>query len=35
MVECWNNGIMGLGILQYWVTGNMHLEDKVKIDNIL
>jgi hypothetical protein len=23
MVECWNNGIMGLGIMQYWVNGKI------------
>ncbi len=29
MVECWNIGKMGLGILQYWVNGKIRLDDKV------
>jgi hypothetical protein len=29
MVECWNIGKMGLGILQYWVNGKIRLGDKV------
>jgi hypothetical protein len=29
MVECWNIGKMGLGILQYWVNGKIRLADKV------
>jgi hypothetical protein len=30
MVECWNNGIMGSGIMQYWVNGKIFVEDKIK-----
>jgi hypothetical protein len=29
MVECWNIGKMGLGKLQYWINGKIHLDDKV------
>jgi len=35
MVECWNIGKMGLGILQYWVNCRIWLDDKVKNDKIL
>jgi hypothetical protein len=28
MVECWNIGKMGLGILQYWVNGKIRPGDK-------
>jgi hypothetical protein len=35
MVECWNIGKMGLGILQYWVNGKIVLRIKSKMDNIL
>jgi hypothetical protein len=27
MVECWNNGKLGLGILQGWVDGKILLDD--------
>jgi hypothetical protein len=30
MLECWNNGIMGSGIMQYWVNGKICVEDKIK-----
>jgi hypothetical protein len=30
MVECWNNGIMGSGIMQYWVNGKICVDDKIK-----
>ncbi|RZB38182.1 MAG: general secretion pathway protein A [Desulfobacteraceae bacterium Eth-SRB2] len=30
MVECWNIGIMGSGIIQYWVNGKICVEDKIK-----
>jgi hypothetical protein len=29
MVECWNIGKMGLGILKYWVNGKIRFDDKV------
>jgi hypothetical protein len=29
MVEYWNIGKMGLGKLQYWINGKIHLDDKV------
>jgi hypothetical protein len=29
-VECWNNGIMGFGIMQYWVNGKKYADDKIK-----
>ena len=28
-LECWNNGIMALGILYCWVNGNIHLDDTI------
>jgi hypothetical protein len=31
MLECWNIGKMGLGILKYWVNGKIRLDDKFKI----
>jgi hypothetical protein len=30
MMECWNIGKVGLGILQYWVNSKIQLYDKVK-----
>jgi hypothetical protein len=30
MVECWNNGIMGFGIMQYWDNGKTSIGDKIK-----
>jgi hypothetical protein len=30
MVECWNIGIMGLGILQYWVNSENRHDLKLK-----
>jgi len=30
MMECWNNGIMGSWIMQYWVNGKMCVDDKIK-----
>jgi hypothetical protein len=35
MLECWSTGIMGLGLLQYWVNGKIFHDDKFKIDDIL
>jgi len=35
MVECWNNGIMGSGIMQYWVNGKICVDDKIEMANIL
>jgi hypothetical protein len=29
-VECWNNGIMGFGIMKYWVNGKKCVDDKIK-----
>jgi len=29
-LECWNNGIMGSGIMQYWVNGKICFDDKIK-----
>jgi len=28
MVECWNIGRMGLGILLYWVNAKIRFDDK-------
>jgi len=30
MLECWNIGIMGSGIMQFWVNGKICVEDKIK-----
>jgi len=30
MLECWNAGKMGFGILDRWVNGNNRLDDKIK-----
>jgi len=30
MMECWINGIMGSGKMQYWVNGKMCVDDKIK-----
>ncbi|PLX52561.1 MAG: hypothetical protein C0611_07840 [Desulfobacteraceae bacterium] len=30
MLECWNNGIMGSGIMQFGVNGKICVEDKIK-----
>jgi len=35
MVECWNDGIMGSGIMQCWVNGKICVDDKIKMANIL
>lgn len=35
MVEYWNIGEMGLGILQYWIHSKIHIYVKFKIDNFL
>jgi hypothetical protein len=37
MLECWNNGIMGSGIMQYWINGPATgwIKDKIKMGNIL
>jgi hypothetical protein len=29
-MECWNIGIMGFEIMQYWVNGKICVEDKIK-----
>jgi hypothetical protein len=29
-MECWNNGIMGSGIMQYWVNGKICVHDRIK-----
>jgi hypothetical protein len=29
-MECWNSGIIGSGIVQCWVDGNMGVVDKIK-----
>jgi hypothetical protein len=34
-LEWWNIGKMGLGILQYWVNGEIGLDLKVGIDKFL
>jgi len=34
MVEYWNIGKMGLGVLQYWVNGKIRNVVKFKIDGI-
>jgi hypothetical protein len=30
MMECWNIGIMGSGIMQFWVNGKICHEDNIK-----
>jgi hypothetical protein len=30
MLECWNSGIMGSGIMQCWVDGKNCVDDKTK-----
>jgi len=30
MMECWNNGIIRSGIMQYWVNGEICVDDKIK-----
>jgi hypothetical protein len=30
IVECWNNGTLGSGIMQYWVNGKICVDDKIK-----
>jgi hypothetical protein len=35
MLEYWNIGKMGFGILKCWVNGKNRLDDKIKTDNIL
>jgi hypothetical protein len=35
MMECRNNGIMGSGIMQYWVNGKICVDEKIKMANIL
>jgi hypothetical protein len=34
-LEWWNVGIMGSGIMQYWVNGKICVDDKIKMANIL
>jgi hypothetical protein len=29
-LEWWNVGIMGSGIMQYWVNGKIFVDDKIK-----
>jgi hypothetical protein len=29
-LEWWNAGIMGSGIMQYWVNGGICVDDKIK-----
>jgi hypothetical protein len=29
MMECWNSGIMGSGIMQCWVDGKIWVYDKI------
>jgi hypothetical protein len=29
MLESWNVGKMGFGILRYWVNGKIHLDDLI------
>jgi len=29
-MECWNNGIMGYGIMQYWANGKICVDDRIK-----
>jgi hypothetical protein len=29
-MECWNNGIMGSGIMQYWVNSKIRVDDKIQ-----
>jgi hypothetical protein len=29
-LECWNNGIMGSGIMRCWVNGKICVDDKIK-----
>jgi len=31
MMEWWNNGTMGFGIMQCWVNGKIYVEDKIKL----
>jgi hypothetical protein len=35
MLESWNIGKMGLGILQYWVNDKIRHDFKVKMDNFI
>jgi hypothetical protein len=37
MMEYWNSGIMGSGIMQYWINGpaTNGIDDEIKIDSIL
>jgi hypothetical protein len=34
-LEWWNAGIMGSGIMQYWVKDKICVDDKIKMANIL
>jgi len=34
-LEWWNAGIMGSGIMQYWVNGKICVDDKIKMANTL
>jgi hypothetical protein len=34
MIECWNIGKMGIGVLQYWVIDYFRLDLKVRTDKI-
>jgi len=29
-LECWNNGIMGSGLMQYWINGKICDANKIK-----
>ena len=35
MLECWNSGLMGSGIMQCWINGKIRIHDKIKKANIL
>jgi hypothetical protein len=35
MLECWNIGKMGFGILGCWINYNCRFDDKIKMDNFL
>jgi len=30
MMECWNSGIMGFGIMEYWADGKICVDEKIK-----
>jgi len=35
MMERWNSGLMGSGIMQCWINGKIRIHDKIKKANIL